>query len=78
MLICNSCKCNKCTNNVDNEYYMEGDHSCFNCDECYYYGMDNDSLSNNHKFQCEKFKISKVDIERIAILKRKKLKLTNT
>lgn len=74
MLICDSCKCNRCTNNVDNEHYMEGDFSCFNCDECYYYGMDDDSLSNNHKSECQKLKISKSDIERKALLNRVKFK----
>ena len=64
--ICNRCCCNKCKYNVelnvalsDKECQEIGDRSCFNCDECYYYGMDDENLSKNIiKFECNKFEIA--------------------
>lgn len=73
--VCRSCKCDRCTNSVDDQYSREGDFSCFNCDECYNYGRDDASLSDNHKRECSKFKMSKADIDRRAKLNRKEIKL---
>jgi len=74
MWICQKCKCNTCVNSVDDEYYLEGDFSCMNCDECHFYGMDNYELTKNFKEQCSNYKMSKVAIERQA--KDNRLKFT--
>lgn len=55
MFICNKCLCNKCLNNVDNTFKTKGNISCFNCDECYYYGLNDDTASKNIKYECNNF-----------------------
>ena len=50
-------------------------HNYNNCDECYFYGMDDPSLSQNVvKFECENFKMIKYYVDLYARKKRKKLK----
>lgn len=79
--ICHRCCCNRCKYNVeiypflsDEEYKEIKDDSCWNCDDCYYYGMDNESLSRNMvRFQCNKFKMSYYYAEIEAKKKKKEL-----
>lgn len=80
--ICNRCRCSKCKYSVeiypclDNEEGKAITFSCFNCDECYYYGMDNENLSKNKiKFQCDKFEMSNYYVDLEAKKKRRNLKL---
>jgi len=69
--ICGMCLCDKCKYNVDiypclsdKECKEVGNKSCFNCDDCYYYGMEKGSLkSNNVKFECNEFEMSEYYIE---------------
>ncbi|MCD3351233.1 hypothetical protein G8V03_09555 [Clostridium botulinum D/C] len=64
--ICYRCLCSKCKYSVEIYPFIDEeeckeviDKSCFNCDECYYYGMDNENLSRNKiKFECDKFEMS--------------------
>jgi len=65
--ICYKCLCAKCKYNTEIYPFLtpeeckekETAYSCLNCDECYYYGMDNESLSRNKiKFKCDKFQMS--------------------
>ncbi|AUM94732.1 TPA: hypothetical protein LA742_000391 [Clostridium botulinum] len=49
--------CKNCANNVNNQHSNEGKISCFNCDECYYYGLDDNNLSKNVKFEYYNFQI---------------------
>lgn len=69
--ICNECLCKKCKYSVEIRpdlteeecsELMEGD-ECFNCDKCYYYGMDDESLSEDKVMlsidkKCNKFEKS--------------------
>lgn len=68
--ICNRCCCSKCKYSVEiypflsREECKEIKDSCFNCDECYYYGMDDESLSRYVvKFECTKFEMSNYYLE---------------
>lgn len=69
--ICGRCCCDKCKYSVEiypslSEEECKGirENSCFNCDECYYYGMDNKDLSKNVvKFKCDKFEMSNYYVE---------------
>gem|GEM_PF-766075 len=76
--ICNKCLCGKCIYNVNIYPYptkeeleiIKSEESCFNCDDCFYYGMDNEKLSKNIvKFKCSRFKKSThyIEIERCHI-----------
>lgn len=81
--ICSRCCCNKCKCSVEiypslsiEECKEVNEHSCFNCDECYYYGMDNEKLSRHMaKFECEKFKISNYYLEIDVKARRKKFQI---
>lgn len=81
--ICNKCLCNKCKYNVDITPFLSKEEcrelrendSCFNCDECYLYGMDNESLSENIKFICDIFKMSNHYVELEAKRRRKGFKI---
>lgn len=80
--ICSRCCCNECKLSVEiypflsKEECKEVKEGCFNCDECYYYGMDNESLSRNKiKFQCDKFEISNYYAEREVQRRRKSFKI---
>ncbi len=81
--ICDRCCCNKCKYSVEIYPFLSTkeckeikDDSCFNCDECYYYGMDDESLSKNIvKFECDKFEMSNYYSEVEAERKRKKFKI---
>lgn len=77
--ICIRCCCNKCKYSVeiypfidDKECKEVGDNACFNCDECYYYGMDDGSLSMNIvKLECDKFEMSN-HYKKLEVEKRRK------
>jgi len=71
MIICDKCLCNKCINNVDNVFKDKQNIACFNCDDCYYYGLDDDTKSKNVKFECDNFIVA----NRYAKANRSKLKL---
>lgn len=81
--ICHRCCCNRCKYSVEiypflsNEECKEiKDDSCFNCDECFYYGMDNENLSRYIvKFECDKFKISNYYAELEVKRRRKSFKI---
>lgn len=81
--ICSRCCCSKCKYSVeifpflsDEECKEIKNDSCFNCDECYYYGMDNENLSRNTvKFECDKFEMSNYYIELQVKKKRKSFKI---
>ena len=77
--ICNRCCCNRCKYSVEITPFLSreeckqiGDSSCFNCDECYYYGMDDESLNRyTVKFECDKFEMSNYYLE-LEVKKRRK------
>lgn len=81
--ICSRCCCNRCKYSVEiypalstEECKEVQDNSCFNCDECYYYGMDNKNLSRAViKFQCDKFERTKYHEEREAKSRRRRFKI---
>ncbi|GAA0083152.1 hypothetical protein UT300006_37820 [Clostridium sp. CTA-6] len=80
--ICDRCCCNKCKYSVEiypnlsDKECKTLKYSCFNCDECYFYGMDNENLSRNKvKFQCDKFEMSNYYKELEAKRKRKSFKI---
>lgn len=81
--ICSRCCCNKCKYSVEiypslteEEYKEIKDDSCFNCDECYYYGMDNKNLSRNVvKYICNKFGMSNYYLELDVRARRKSFKI---
>ena len=77
--ICGKCCCNKCRYSVEIYPFLSTeeckrikDDSCFNCDECYYYGLDNENL-NRHlvMLECDKFEMSNHYLE-IKILRRRR------
>lgn len=79
--ICKKCCCDKCRKSVeiypmiDEKEYKQVKEPCFNCDECFYYGMDNKALSKKAvKFKCDKFEISNHYAELRARKERKKFK----
>lgn len=82
-MICYECKCSKCMKNcethVSNTTMEEArtlKEPCWNCDECYYYGMDDETLNKNTvKFECDEFKMSKYYIDLYAKKERKKFKI---
>lgn len=80
--ICDRCLCSKCKNNCETHIpklsYKEclNQVPCWNCDKCYYYGMDNENLSRNIvKFQCDKFEMSDYYKELEVKRKRKSFKI---
>lgn len=81
--ICYRCRCMKCKYNVEifpilsrEECKTIGDKSCFNCDECYYFGMDDESLNMDKvRFHCDKFKMSSYWVDVKAKLRRMKFKV---
>jgi len=81
--ICSRCCCNRCKYSCEIYPFIDkreieeiGDNTCFNCDDCYYYGMDNDSLSRNVvKFSCDKFEVSNYYAEVEARRRRRKFKM---
>ena len=71
--ICNKCLCDKCIYSVNIYPYptkeeleiIKSEESCFNCDDCFYYGMDNEKLSKDIvKFKCSRFKKANHYIEK--------------
>lgn len=81
--ICDKCFCNRCKYSVEIYPFLDakeceeiGEDSCFNCDECYYYGMDDEKLSiDKVKFKCDKFEMSNYYIELQAKIKRRSFKI---
>lgn len=81
--ICYRCLCGKCNKNcethvshMDEEECLALKEPCWNCDECYYYGMDNESLSKDIvKFECKNFEMTRYYIELRAKRKRRSLKI---
>lgn len=81
--ICNRCCCSRCKYSVEiypllsiEECKQIKNDSCFNCDECYYYGMDDESLSRHIvKFKCDNFQMSNYYVELEAKIKRKNFKI---
>lgn len=80
--ICSMCCCDKCKYSVEIDPFLSTEECktikerCFNCDECYYYGMDNENLSRNKvKFKCDKFEMSNYYSERAAKAKRRNFKI---
>lgn len=62
--ICSKWLCNMCTNSCEAELgkitkkKLKQQETCFNCDECYFYGMDDPTLSQTVvKFECSNFKM---------------------
>ena len=84
--ICYRCLCSKCMKNceinVSNTTIEEArtlDEPCWNCDECYFYGMDDETLNKNIvRFECNEFKMSKYYIDLNARKERKKFKIIKT
>lgn len=71
--ICNKCLCDKCIYSVNIYSYptkeeleiIKSEDSCWNCEECYYYGMDDEKLSEDIvKFKCNRFKKANHYIEK--------------
>lgn len=82
--ICDKCLCNKCKYNAESSCFSENERKaawrqydlCFNCDECFYYGMDDESLSKNIvRFKCEQFKMLDCYVDLEAKERRKKFKV---
>ncbi|AGK95389.1 hypothetical protein [Clostridium pasteurianum] len=81
--ICDRCCCCKCKYSVEIYPFLTTEEckeikedSCFNCDECYYYGMDNENLSRNIvKFKCDKFRMSNYYSDLEAKTKRRNFKI---
>lgn len=78
--ICRECCCNKCKKNAESTHVSNEEcvsiNPCFNCDECYYYGMDNEELDRRMvKFKCDKFEISNHYAEVRARREREKFKI---
>lgn len=74
-MLCYQCLCDSCINNVDTITSTQEERisssPCFNCDECYWYGMDNNNLTKNQKSKCENYRITSYKAE----LKRNILKV---
>lgn len=77
--ICSKCLCNTCVHNCECDYTKiteeekSDDDTCWNCDECYFYGGDTKLSQNIVKFECDKYKKMKYYIELDAKKQRKKL-----
>jgi hypothetical protein len=60
---------------TDEEKYAVGMKPCWNCDDCWYYGMDNGLLRTDIvRFQCHKYKMARDYAERYAKGKRRNFK----
>lgn len=80
--ICDRCLCNKCSNSCEGSIFLmtkeewQKQETCFNCDECYFYGMDDPKLSQHViKFECKNFKLMNYYVELNAKRQREKLKI---
>lgn len=84
--ICNRCLCSKCNKNCEThishmseEECLLQKEPCWNCDECYFYGMDDETLSKNIvKFECNKFEMTKYFMDLNAKKQRKRFKTINS
>lgn len=80
--ICSRCLCDKCKSNVESVHLSQEEClnqvSCFNCDECYFYGMDNERLSRHVvKFECRKYEMADYYVELRARSERGKFRVIN-
>lgn len=80
--ICDSCLCNQCNKSCEASIFLmskeewKQQETCWNCDECYFYGMDDPKLSQNVvKFECKKFKMMNYYVDLNARKQRIKLKI---
>lgn len=81
--ICGECLCDKCLYNVNIHPYpseeeievLKQEESCFNCDDCFYYGMDQEELEDLVKFKCKRFKKLGHYVELEANRRRKAFKI---
>lgn len=80
--ICGRCLCNKCSNSCEGSIFLmtreewKNQETCFNCDDCYFYGMDNPELSQHIvKFECKNFKLMNYYVELNAKENRKNIKI---
>lgn len=81
--ICDRCLCSQCMKNcelhVSHTTVEEArifEEPCWNCDECYFYGMDDPKLSQNIvRFECNDFKMSKYYLELNARKQREKIRI---
>lgn len=77
------CLCRMCKYSVEldicaydeKEKKTIGDEACFNCDNCFYYGLNENLSKNIFKFHCDKFEMSKYYVELYAQDRRKKFKV---
>lgn len=84
--ICDICLCGKCNKNcethvshMNREECLLLKEPCWNCDECYYYGMDDETLNRNIvRFECDKFEMTKYFIDLYARKQRKKLRVISS
>lgn len=80
--ICHRCRCNRCRYSVaiyphlDKEEREKLKGSCWNCEDCYYYGMDDEKLSQDIvRFECNQFEMSNHYMELIARRRRNNFKI---
>lgn len=79
--ICSKCLCNTCVHNCECDYRKiteeerADDDTCWNCDECYFYGGDLELSQDKVKFECEKYKMMNYYVELSAKKQRKKLRI---
>ncbi|MFL0164529.1 hypothetical protein [Candidatus Clostridium helianthi] len=81
--ICGICLCGKCNKNCEThvshmskEECLALDEPCWNCDECYFYGMDDETLNKNIvRFKCDNFEMTKHFVDLYAQRQRKKFKI---
>lgn len=80
--ICDRCLCNQCNKSCEASIFLmtkeewKQQETCWNCDECYFYGMDDPKLSQNVvKFECKKFKMMNYYVDLNARKQRIKLKI---
>lgn len=84
-MICQKCNCDQCLYNVINHPWTDeqdqqkviGGNMCWNCEECYYYGRDNEELSRNRQFNCKRFKKANYYIEKEAKQRRISFRIIN-
>lgn len=84
--ICDRCLCSKCNKNcethvshMNREECLALKEPCWNCDECYYYGMDDETLNKNIvRFECREFSMSKYYVDLNAKKRREKFKIINS
>lgn len=79
--ICNKCLCNRCVHNCEcspgkiTKEEKENNETCWNCDDCYFYGGDIKLSQHVVKFECDNYKSLKYYIELDANRMRKNFKI---